>query len=755
MLREPLSLVRTVTCWCGLNGVNVPSHASSVCRAAIQIVKFTLGVILVLVMLGASNSSFAEAPRLTIPKITSAPKIDGVLDDEVWKQAVMTNAFYQRVPVEGAPASENTVAYLAYDSDMIYIAARLDDRTPDKISARELREDSGVFSDDAFTVAIDSLLDRRNAFSFSLYASGAKVDARIEENTRWRLEWDGIWYGAAVRGETGWVAEFAIPFKTLSLRPDTDVWGLELERYIPRRNEFSLWANYDQDRDVTYVAAYGDLSGLRDFDQGMGLDVKPQLATRARRRFNPDNNNFLLKPGAEVIYKVRPSLNASLVVNPDFSNAVVDDIKTNLTRFDLFFPEQRDFFVRDANIFQFGGLNEVNGIPFFSRRIGLPFDIENPESLDIDAGAKLSGRIGRYTMGLLNTQMSSGQGIDAKNLTVARVAADIQRESRVGAILTYGNPTSNDDNGVAGVDYRYRNSEVFGSKVFVADAFVMKSFSEGLDGDELAYGMTLDYPNDRWNSKLSYGEIQRNFNPALGFANRTGIRRYAGDLRFRIRPKNNRYVRSANWGFKSEFITNTDNQLESSHIWLRMFELEGHEGDELALWVNWEHETLVEPFEIQRGVIIPTGDYDFYTVFGKLVAAPYRAVSGEIRFKIGEIYDGDLIDLSARVEWRPTPHFYITLERHTFDIDLPHGDFKIAINRARFNINFTPTLSLTNYLQQETENHIMTLQSQLRWIIVPGNELTLTLNQDWARDDGSYQSTEADFFTRLVWTHRF
>ena len=725
----------------GLNGVSVPIGI--------------YGLLAMLAMIGVPNASFAEAPRLSIPKTTTPPSIDGVLDDDVWKQAVVTSAFYQRVPVEGAPASEKTVAYLAYDSDMIYVGARLYDRTPDQISASELREDSDGFTDDAFTVAIDSLLDRRNAFSFSLYASGAKVDARIEENIRWRAEWDGIWYGAAVRDEAGWVAEFAIPFKTLSLRPDADVWGLELERYIPRRNEFSLWANYDQDRDLTYVAAYGDLSGLRDLDQGMGLDVKPQLATRSRRRFNPDNKDFLLKPGAELVYKVRPSLNASLIVNPDFSNAVVDDIKTNLTRFDLFFPEQRDFFVRDADIFQFGGLSEANGIPFFSRRIGLPFDIENPEPLDIDAGAKLSGRVGRYTLGLLNTQMGSGQGINSKNLSVARVAADIQRESRVGAILTYGNPTSNDDNGVAGVDYRFRNSEVFGSKVFVADAFFMKSFSAGIDADELAYGVTLDYPNDRWNGKVSYTEIQRNFNPALGFANRTGIRRYVGELRFRKRPDGNRYVRSANWGFKSEFITNTDNQLESSHIWLRIFELEGHEGDEAALWVNWEHETLFQPFEIQRGVVIPIGDYDFYTAFGKLVTAPFRPVSGEVRFKIGEFYDGDLIDLRARVEWRPSPHFYITLERRTFDIDLPHGDFAIAINRARFNVNFTPTISWTNYLQQETENHIMTLQSQLRWIIVPGNELTLTLNHDWAREGGSYKSTETDFFTRLVWTHRF
>ena len=433
----------------------------------------------------------------------------------------------------------------------------------------------------------------------------------------------------------------------------------------------------------------------------------------------------------------------------------MDDIKTNLTRFDLFFPEQRDFFVRDADIFEFGGLREANGIPFFSRRIGLPFDKENPEPLDIDIGAKLSGRLGRYTMGLLNTQMGSGQGIGSKNLSVARLAMDIQEESRFGAMMTYGNPTSSDDNGVAGIDYRYRNSNLFGSQVFVADAYVMKSFSEGINNNDLAYGLTLDFPNDRWNAIVKYQEIQENFNPALGFVNRSGIRRYEGDLRYRIRPKNSRLLRTVNWGFKSLFTTTTDNELESGRVYFRFFDLESHAGDHVMFWGNWQHESLFDPFEIQPGVIIPTGDYDFYFVWGKLTTANHRPVSMEVISKIGEFYNGDLTDVLASVQWRPTPNFYITLERHVFDVDLPAGDFEFEINRARFNINFTPTLSWTNYLQQESESHFMTLQSQLRWIIVPGNELTLTLNHDWSKDNGSYKSTETDFFTRLVWTHRF
>jgi hypothetical protein len=710
---------------------------------------------LVLIISGQSNVIFANEPQITIHPTDTAPELDGVLDDETWKGATRVTEFYQREPVEGAAASEKTEAYLTYDSDMLYVGVRMHDSNAGGIVAHELRENEKMLGDDFFAVAIDSLLDRQNAFMFYMNANGTKSDARLENNSSVRPEWDGIWYGAASRDDKGWTAEFAIPFKTLSMDSSVSAWGLELERFIRRKNEFLLWASQDPSKTLRYVANYGDLLGLKNLDQGKGLDIKPQVASRYRRRFASDDKDFTIKPGAEIIYKIKPSLNGSLIINPDFSNATVDEIKTNLTRFNLFFPEQRDFFVRDADIFQFGGLSETNGIPFFTRRIGLPFDVENPEALDIDVGAKLSGRLGSYTMGLLNSQMGSGQGIDSRNLSVARLAMDIQGESRIGAMMTYGNPTTNDDNGVAGIDYRYRDSNLFGSQVFVADTYVMKSFSEDIKNKDMAYGLNLNFPNDRWNAKASYKEIQENFKPALGFVNRSGIRQYVGDLRYRIRPRGNRYLRTINWGFESSFTTSTDNELESAHVFLRFFDLENHKGDHIQLWGNWEHETLTAPFEIQPGVVIPTGDYDFYNVWGKVTSADHRPISIEVTYKLGEFFDGHKNDVKALIQWRPSPHFFITLEHQVFDVDLPQGSFEFEINRARFNINFTPTISWTNYVQQESETHFMTLQSQLRWIIVPGNELTMTLNHDWGGENGTYRSTETDFLTRLVWTHRF
>jgi hypothetical protein len=702
-----------------------------------------------------SAQSYTIRPEMTIKKTESVPVIDGVLDEAMWKQGTLVTEFFQREPVSGVPVSESTEAWLVYDSNTIYIGVRMHDREAADIVAQELREDEKMQTDDLFVIAIDSMLDRRNAFVFYINPLGTKSDARIEDNSNFNQEWDGIWYAAASRDEKGWTAEFAIPFKTLSMNPDSEVWGLDLERYIRRRSERSYWASYNKDTDFIYVVNYGDLMGLENLTQGKGLDIKPQMASRYRRAFNSDDKDFTIKPGVEAVYKVRPSLNASLIINPDFSPSNVDDIKTNLTRFNLFFPEQRDFFIRDADIFQFGGLSETNGIPFFTRRIGLPFDRENPEPLDLDVGAKLSGRVGPYAMGLLSTQMGSGQGIASKNLSVGRFTMDVQEESRIGTMLTYGNPTSGEDNGVAGVDYHYRNSKVFGSQSFVADAFAMKSFSEDINGNEMAYGLSVEFPNDSWNGKASFREIQENFNPALGFVNRTGIRDYSGEIRRRVRPEGHSFIRTMDWTVETGFTTNTDNELQSAHVWASFFEIENHAGDQITAWGNWNHEKLNVPFEIQPGISIPVGTYDFYNAWTRLTTADHRPVAIELKSKVGQFFNGSIADVTAVVKWRPNKHFFIVLIHQVFDVNLPQGDFEFEINRALLNVNFTPTLSWSNRLQQESETHVMTLQSRVRWIIEPGSELNITLNHDWQGEGGSYKSTELDLFAHLTWTHRF
>ncbi len=694
----------------------------------------------------------AEEPRFEIAKTDKTPVIDGVLDESAWEDASVINDLRQTDPIVGAAPSERTAIYLMYNSDMIYIGIRCYDRHPEQIVANNLREDAQLFNDDSIYIAFDSLLDRRNAFLFVVNPLGTKRDLRIENNTSYRREWDGIWYADANIDDQGWTAEMAIPVKTLSFNPDTDHWGLNISRRIPRNNEWIRWANISQDRGFSFVAGFGELRGLQDLEQGRGLDVIPLMAAQYRWG---DDKDFSLKPGGQIVYKLTQSLNASLVVNPDFSDTIVDDIQTNLTRFALFFPEQRNFFVRDANIFQFAGLDKVSGMPYFSRRIGLIGDVENPDSINLDAGAKLTGRYGRYSIGLMNTQMGGTANINARNLTVARVTRDVLEESRVGAIATYGDPFNDTDNALVGMDFRYRNSRIFGNQLFFADAYIMKSSTEGVADNELSYALRLNFPNDKWNAQANFTETQENFNPALGFVNRAGIRKYDGKFRYRVRPKGEFFLRTVDFGFDWAVTTSTDNDLESANIFLRLITVENQSGDKFQVWGNWEHETLTAPFKIQEGVIIPTGDYDFYSLYGLTETTRNRKFSVQVEWKAGEFYDGSKVDIRGRLAWRPIPQLLLGLERQYINTNLPHGDFDIEINRLRVNANFSPTISWTNYLQQETETHFMTFNSQLRWIITPGNELTLTFNHDWLRESGTYRSQTADFSSQFFWTHRF
>ncbi len=715
--------------------------------------KFNINLPLALLMLMAAVSAWAR-PVVTIPRIATAPVIDGRLGKTEWQGAARITDFKDVEPIVGAKPSEATIAYLAYDSNTIYIAIRCLTNNPNSIVAHQLREDEDMSSDDTVSVALDSLHDGRNAYVFMVNPLGTRRDFRVENDINYRPEWNGIWYAAARRDAHGWTAELAIPVKTLSfVRGHT--WGLEIQRTIRRRNEVVRWANISQNRDFADASAYGDLRGLTGLNQGVGLDVMPMLTAHAHWNAHRHDWSYHLKPGGEFIYKITPSLKASLILNPDFSDATPDLIQTNLTRWALYFPEQRDFFVRDANIFDFGGLQGQNGTPFFSRRIGLVGDTANPPVVNMDVGVKLSGRAGPVTLGLLDTQMEPHDGIGARNLAVARAAVDVLSESRLGMIMTYGNPDGSNNNALIGTDFHYRDSNVLPGRAVTVDTYLMRSFTAGLHGHDMAWGLRLNYPNDTWNGSVDYTEIQQNFNPALGFVNRPGIRDYHADLRYRLRPGSPAWLRTYDVGFGTDLTTGLDNQLQSGWWGARLLTVGTQSGDSAGLWFDYNYDRLPEPFEISPGISIPVGGYAWPDLWGWIKSATDRPVSGQLEWVVGRYYNGKQTDVRVRLAWRPTPRFYLAVEHRIINTWLPRGNFAVSINRAWFQVNFNPRVSWSSLLQQETESHFITLNSQLRWIITPGNVLTVTVVHDWLRQLNSYRPTKLDLYAKLFWTHRF
>ena len=709
----------------------------------------------------ASAQSVAqERKSVDVPKISSVPVIDGILDDQTWQEAAVITDFRQTDPVLDADPTQKTVAYIAYDSDTIYLAGRFYEDDPELIVAKELgRDGNGIWSDDNVQIAIDTFLDRRNAFNFAINPIGSKFDERIENNSTFRPEWDAIWEAKANIDDEGWTFEMAIPTKSLSFNPGTDVWGLEIERTIARSNEIIRWAIISQDFQFASVNMYGDAKGITGLRQGIGLDIKPILATNRIREEDGDTD-VRIRAGAEIVYKATPAVTASLVINPDFSETVVDDITPNLGRFGLFIPEQRAFFVRDADIFQFAGLDEENGQPFFSRRIALERREQNPDDIDINVGAKITGRFDGYTFGALTTQVEANNGVDRKEISVVRGTANILDESRIGFMVTDGDPASNLSNRTYGLDFRYRNSEVFGDQEFIADIWAVKSDTPGLEGDDYAYGVRLDYPNDKWDARINFREIQANYNPALGFSNRGAIRNYSARSRYRHRPETG-FVRFFDYSVFGGLTTDLDNTLESAWWTLGFLNAESQVGDRLELFIEYNREILPEPFEIFEGVTIPGGDYSWNAWGGLVKMAEFHRLRGEIEWVHGDYYEGNQLDITGRVFYRPTNWLFMSYEHQFINTNLPQGDFDIRVNRVRANVTFNTEMEWTNYVQHEDERDIILLQSQFRWIVQPGNELTFTLNQNWQQEtlaDGrrsSFRTVNSGLSAQLAWTFRY
>ena len=326
-----------------------------------------------------------------------------------------------------------------------------------------------------------------------------------------------------------------MPFQTISFDPRSRRWGFNFQRIVRRDREISRWSTPSQNIEIQSVADAGVLDGIGDITQGLGLDVRPYAKGVYEHRDGEDTLSGT--GGVDLRYRLTPDLTLTLTFNTDFAETEVDERRVNLTRFPLFFPEKRPFFLQDAGIFKFGGIR-YNPLPYFSRRIGLD---DNGRPVRILAGAKLTGRPADWNLGFLGTYMESTPTVDRKLVGVARVSRNVLEESTVGLIATAGDPLTNGDNQVVGPDFNYRTSTLFGNRVLQANAFFLYSNTTGagtpVTGEDMTWGFKLDYPNDRVNWSVDVTEIGANFNAALGFVPRRAIREYIGSWRYRWRPR--------------------------------------------------------------------------------------------------------------------------------------------------------------------------------------------------------------------------
>lgn len=699
----------------------------------------------------------AQATRTDNPII-----IDGRLDEAAWNDATVIADLHQILPVEYSEPSQHTEFLVLYDDDALYLAARMYDNQPDRVVAKVLRQGGQSWLDDQFNIILDPFNDKRSGYRFQVNPNGVWEEGLFRGGDQMQWEWSGIWQAAASQNDQGWIAETRIPFKTVSFHPDSDTWGINFNRRIARDNESVGWVSRNRTQNP---GISGEITGLVGLDQGFGLDVVPSVTANSRRRFSSGVENSEFEPSLDLFYKVTPALNASLTLNTDFSATEVDDRQVNLTRFGLFFPEQRDFFLQDADIFEFGRISqraqqspfdrplEENARPFFSRTVGLS---ARGQPVDLQAGGKLSGRVGRWNVGALAIQQDEFEGVEAKNLFVGRMAANVLEESAVGFIVTDGDPRSNSENSLAGVDFRYQNTRLPNGRMIESELWYQKSVTDGLEGDDSAWGARFWMPNNTGlRGGLGLREIQGNFNPALGYLNRSDIRDMTGGLGFTHRPTG-AYVRSIYGGVSVQRIERLAGGLQSEATKFRL-RMENQTGDTLLLFAHREKEGLVESFEVSRGVDIPIGDYTFDLYGADLTTGPHRRVVASITAGAGNFYDGDRKVANVQMEWIPIPQFRALVAYNQNDIELPQGDFVRRLVRVGVDYVHSSKLSWVNLVQYSNDTEVAGINSRLHWIPQAGRELFVVLNHN-LQDldfDNRFHSSFADFSVQYRHTFRF
>ncbi len=705
----------------------------------------------------ASAAWAADVRRARVVRTTQPIRIDGVLDEEVWRNTPPIGEFIQADPFPGKAPTEQTEVRLAFDDDALYIAVRCLDRDPSKILSTTMARDGRPFDDDNLEIVLDPFHDRRSGYYLQLNAAGSMSDGRIIENRLADVSWDGIWNARTRIDERGWTAELEVPFKTLSFRSNVGTWGFNIERTIARVNEESRWEGAVLDSTIHAVSRGGDIEGLEGVSQGIGLDIKPYGLLGMNRDIQRIEDRVLgiREAGADIFYRLTPNLLSSTTINTDFAETEVDTRQVNLTRFPLFFPEKRAFFLEEAGVFQFGLPSAGNTmLPFFSRRIGLV----GGETVPILFGEKMTGKVGRLEMGLLDVMTRDSDIAPGENFVVGRAKYGFSRQSYVGGIFTHGEPTGTTDNSLAGADVLLATSNFLGRrKNFDVAAYAVKTNTPGIRSRDYSYGGQIRYPNDRWNVGYSWQEIGENFDPKLGYVRRRGVRINSLNSRFAPRPRGHRYIRQVSFDFDfSDYHSTVRDAVESRNFSVSPANLLFHGGQQLGYTVSHDTEQLFVPFGIHTGIQIPVGRYSHVRHNFVFVGPNNKPLTYRLLYNRGGFYTGSSDELTGSVSWRKSARLTTGFEFRQYWVRLKEGSFDTSLALVRFNYFFTPRLSVTNFVQYDTDSRNIGLQSRLRWIIKPGQEVYFVVNHEWQENSlDRFEARRTDIRAKLNYTFRF
>ena len=703
-----------------------------------------------------------ERPTVTAVRmnVDERVQIDGVLDDSAWARAGLITSFTQSDPQNGAPSTERTEIRILFDEDRLYIGAAFFDSEPAALLGNQMVRDGSLGADDRFIWVLDPLYTQRGGYYFEVNPAGAMGDAQLVAasngiGTTQNRAWDGIWSARVRRHERGWTAEIEIPFRTLSFDPRQQAWGANFQRTVRRKNEESFWASWGRNQGIYSLDTAGRIEGLADISQGLGLDAQPYVTGNYSQAGGGTTATYDANTGFDLLYSVTPQLKANLTINTDFAQTEVDDRQVNLTRFPLFFPEKRDFFLEGAGNFDFSSEPSNDLTAFFTRRIGID---RNGRPQKIDYGVRVGSQVGDFNLGLMQVRTAAEGEILGEDFLVFRPKRRFLSQSHVGFIYTRRatRDSALPDRHSVGVDFQLATSRFRGNQNLSLDGHYIKTPDGTPGGENTAWGLRLNYPNDRWRLQINTRWFDKNFNPAVGFAQQVNHRKFSGIAHFAPRPSNSRWLRQVGVQLFPELFTDTDGRWVERNWQIQLLQLNFQSGDTVRINLNPAYNRLQNDFRVGPGLTLPAGGEYRHTRYGfNVTTANRRMISGNARFTGGSFFSGDRRDYSASLNVRPRPGVLATMTASFSRIELPQSTLETKLLRAIVNTQFNPFMSISNNIQFDSVSRVLGWQFRYRWIVEPGNDLYVVWLHNW-QDTGSELTTlSRSAALKAVYTHSF
>lgn len=712
------------------------------------------GFIISIFLLSAHGLSAQRSlpDQLLAASIDQAPLIDGRLDDACWQNAARINNFTQRELFAGKAATERTEVAVVFNENFLYVGVWCYDSNPKGIIAKELQRDFNYGLDDNFILIIDPYKDQRNGYMFVTNPNAARADRVVFNNGgSSNAYWNGVWDVRTTLTDSGWFAEFEIPFYTLKYRKgiEEQEWGINFERNIRRKREQIRWQGWSRDNRIEQVNQAGTLIGLGKLTNRQFVEIKP-YAIGGGERIN-NSNEAKGNIGGDVNYLITPTWRLNLTLNPDFAQVEADQQQVNLTRFPLFFPELREFFLEGDDYFDMGfGGNRI--IPFYTRRIGLD---ENRQAVPILGGARLLGKEANRTVGLMSLQTAETAEQASTNYTALSWRQDLGNQSIAG-IMSSNTYSQGRWHSTTGVNGRYSTSKLFGKRNFdIGGAFIKThNTDDGWQPNAYAYRAFVSYPNDRFNIFGSSQKSPLDFEPETGLMRRRNFQEHFLNLGFRPRPK-----KHLMWIRQYDFIPaqvtytlyNDSREIQSFNYSLRFFGFDTRSGESVSAEYRRIAEGLIEDFYIRADIKIDSGLYwwnEWNIAAGSFQG---RTLSFNTNVTFGEFYNGESWRTNAQLLWRAGKHASFNLAYTHNQVQLPGGSFNNELLNARMQYAVNPNLFGSMLAQWNTEANLINFNFRLRWIPRIGTDVFLIINQLYRGNGFSGGPERTTVLAKAIW----